>query len=97
MTFKLKGVVMIKKLIERFEINNKFNEIKKHFRTAKKHKSSEELEKVKYELLDFQGELIENNKITEKISFTIYNLLCEIDYARVNLMQVDRFFIGYVD
>lgn len=80
---------MIIKLIERFELNNKFNEIKKHFKTAKKHKSSEELEKVQYELLDFQGELIKNNKLTEKISFTLYNLLCEIDYARINLNQID--------
>ena len=89
---------MIIKLVKRFEINNKFNEIKKHFKTAKKHKSSEELEKVKHELLNFQDNLIKNNDITEKISYTIYNLLCEIDYARINPNLIDRrSFWGYGD
>ena len=87
---------MIKRLIEKFEIRKELSLIKKHFRIAKKHKSSEELEKVQYELLDFQGELIKNNKLTEETSFIIYNLLCEIDYARINLNQLDRRFVhGY--
>lgn len=80
---------MLKTLMEKIEITTEISLIKKHFKTAKKHKSSEELEKVHYELLDFQGELIKNNKLTEKISFTLYNLLCEIDYARINLNQID--------
>ena len=89
---------MIKKLIKKYEIAKEFYSIKKHYRIAKKHKSSEELEKVKYELLNFQDDLIKNNNITEKISFTIYNLFCEIGYARINLNQIDRrFFYGYGD
>lgn len=74
---------MIKKLTERFKINKELQTIKKHFRTAKRHKSFNELEKVKFELLDFQGKLVIEDKLSENLSFSIHNLFSEIDYVRL--------------
>ena len=81
---------MIKKLIEKLEIIKNLNLIKKHFRIAKRHKSIDELEKVKFELLDFQGKLIESNQYSDYLATEIYNLFAEIDYTRLQYIQVDQ-------
>ena len=75
---------MIKKLIEKLEIEKELFLIKKHFRTAKRHKSASELETVKFELLDLQGKLIEEEKYSDYINNEIFNLFAEIDYFTLN-------------
>ena len=75
---------MIKTLIGKIETAKEIHLIKKHLRIAKKHKSCEELEKVKFELLDIQGKLIVENKYTESINSKMLNLLAEIDHFKLN-------------
>ena len=86
---------MIKKLIKKIEINKKLNIIKKHFKVAKKHKSCEELEIVKFELIDLQGELIELKKFSNDISLDILHLFEQIENARLKLTQIDLARVGY--
>ena len=86
---------MIKKLIERLNAQKEFNLIKKHFKIARRHKSFDELENVKFELLDFQGKLIEENKLSDNINFKIFSLLAEIDYTRLKLIQIDDNISGF--
>ena len=75
---------MIKKLIEKLEIEKELFLIKKHFRTAKRHRSASELETVKFELLDLQGKLIEEEKYSECIGNEMFNLFAEMDYFKLN-------------
>ena len=75
---------MIKKLIEKLKTQKELSVIKKHFRIAKRHKSSEELENVKFELLDFQDTLFNRNILTDFILNEINNLFYEIDYFKIN-------------
>ena len=82
---------MIKKLIEKYEIRKEMRLIRKHFRTAKRHKSSSELENVKFELLDFQGRLVENNKLNDYMSMVILNFFAEINYFKINQINSTDF------
>jgi len=76
---------MLNKLTEKFKTTKELHIIKKHFRVAKRHKSFSELEKVKFELIDFQDKITKKNQVTEILSWEMYSLFSEIDHARSKL------------
>lgn len=80
---------MIKTLIRNYTIHNELKQIKKSLKVAKKHQSKIELNKVKLEILDLQGFLIQGDLYSEKLSNKILDIIEEIDFEIAILPKAD--------